>query len=600
MNKIILVLVFLGSLFCIWAQEPVSMRNVALGGVIDGDWENIYDPIELSFYPQQYFFTNLSDIKKQVSVYDDEVVFEQKSEFVSEYPFGFTFKTPFSEVAKHALLLRFKDNQKPAANSGIGETEAEEINYIDADHDYLYDSKGTYYSKDTNYKDVSSRLLLLLNNSFPMGDNIFGVRLSLDKHTDLFDEASMNFGDYDFSEFLDGYYEGDHTNYKTTTIEDLIQHRTTLEHGESGTFETSNKSSVAQALLSLMHPSDLFGGNSELRYDLNLSLNDADASKTNDRYDGHFYQVTGDSAYAEGFYKQKATRTYSKPRNEIFANTKIRHNQTTGIPRLQQNFWEINLGAGYFYGDYKNSINNSIESRKLYADSTSTGFDQLTTYTESEKSTDNGDYKGFHAKVAARSSVFFSDYVCFGYGFVCDFQTFDRKTDRTYDFHSLLLNQEGDAFDTSDDNRITTDQVDTGKFEETRTTLQTILPVGLEFSIPRSSLTDNDGFGLRNFSFRLGTVFTHTTTFSDVRATENAVIANTSVEENGAGDVDVTLPTSDWIYGVKTITKERTGTKKFTAGIGYNHSDNLSIDLASTMDSNGDNFFIGLMFTVKR
>ena len=44
------------------AQEPISFRSNALGGVINDDLDLIYDPIELQFVDSLRLYTNLSNL----------------------------------------------------------------------------------------------------------------------------------------------------------------------------------------------------------------------------------------------------------------------------------------------------------------------------------------------------------------------------------------------------------------------------------------------------------------------------------------------------------------------------------------------------------
>jgi hypothetical protein len=600
MYKYIITLILLLVLSIAWAQSPVSLRHYTLGTVMDGEWEHIYDPIELNFYSQDYFFTNLSDYIQYINIYNGEVQFVDESRFLSEYPFGATFQNPFDKAIRHALLIRFKDSKLPALGNGYGESENVYTEYYDLNGDYIYDLKQYTILKQTDYTDMADKFYLLLNTSVPLGNNVFGVRLSYDQNCQKWDEAVMGISPSGFSSYLDGFLAGDNGEYRYFNSINLETEIMNIEYSEKGEFETTTSNHSLDCLVSYMQPSSLMGGNSELRYDLNLSFDSDNKSKTNDTYVGEYYRVFDENTHGEGVFNQTYDRLWSMPRNEIFGGIKLRRNIDDAKPRYKQSFAEIGIGLGGFGGSYEDSYTEKLWSESVYVDTTSVDTQELEITDLMEKLDNSGSYMGLHGNLNARSGIFFSEYVCFGYGVTLDVQTYQRKSDNAYEYNYENYNQTGTAFDEIDDVMVTTRSAYTYKQELAQTTLLTTLPVGLEFSLPKTSLTDHDNFSLRNFTFRVGTVFTHNIEYRDYRNKLDEVELNNTITEYGDGLITETH--SDQYNFVNNHNKSNSsnGFKRFTAGLGYEHSDYLNIDIGGHVDSDGENYFIGAMFTVKR
>ncbi|GEM_PF-3911082 len=600
MKRIMIITGLLLILCLAWGQMPYSLRNYALGSVMDGEWEHIYDPIELNFYDQTYYFTNLSEYTQHINLYDENVQFVEESRFLSEYPFGFTFGNPFHRALKHSLLIRFKDNQLPNLSNGAGVQEMVSTMYSDTDSDLIYDLKDYSIERVTDYEDMAGKFYFLLNSSLPVGDDIFGVRISYDNSSQKWDEATYSFFPTDFAPLLDGFSQGDNTGYYYYNRRNLIDDILTQERREDGKFRTTMTNNNLQALFSYMMPSAMYDGNSELRYDLNISYDDANCSKTKDSYEGEFYQWLNENSTWSGLITDEYNRTYSMPRTEVLGSVKLRRNLDDMKPRYKQGFWEIGLGLGGFGGSYLDEYNRAFMGTKLTIDTTDVASQQFYALQASEIQKNEGSYLGFRSLLSARSSLFFSEYVCFGYGVNMDLQTFRRESDNDHEMTNIYLSRVGELFDTIEDMRNTVHLAYMFKQEMTQTTINTVFPVGLEFSLPKSSLTDNDSFTLRNFTFRLGTTFHHLQRYTDWRNVLDDVEVYTNITEYGDGNVSEYHPTGLNVIASKESAKESRGFKRFTAGLGYEHSDYLNIDFGGYVDSNMENYFIGAMFTVKR
>jgi hypothetical protein len=600
MYKYIIALVMLFAVCAIWAQSPESLRHYTLGTVMDGEWEDIYDPIGLSFYNQTYYYTSLSDYLQHMNVYGGEVQFVEESRFLSEYPFGCSFTNPFDKAIRHALLIRFKDSMVPNLSNGYGESESVTTEYYDLNGDYIYDLKQYSILKQTDYTDMADKLYMLLNTSVPMGEGVFGVKLSYDFDCQEWDEAVMQVDPTGFSTYLDGFSEGDIGEERYFSSTNLDTGITNVEYSEKGKFETTASTGTMDCLISYMQPTSLIAGNNELRYNLNLTFDSKNLNETNDRYSGEYYRVFNEDTHGEGVFDQTYDRLWRMPRAEVFGSVKLRRNLDEGKPRYKQSFVEIGLGLGGFGGAYEDSFTEQLNSNSLYVDTTSVDTQEIENTDIMETSDNSGNYFGFHGNLTARSGIFFSEYVCFGYGVNLDIQTFRRKSDNDYEYNYVNINQLGTAFDDIDDVKITTRNSYTYNQELAQTNLVTTLPVGLEFSLPKTSLTDHDSFSLRNFTFRVGTVFTHNIEYRDYRNKLDDVEVNNTVTEYGDGTVFETH-SDDYVFtNSHDQSTQANGFKRFTAGLGYEHSDFLNIDLGGHVDSDGENYFIGAMFTVKR
>jgi len=599
MRKLILIFGLLLLLAMAWAQIPVSMRYYALGTALDGEWEQIYDPIDLNFYLQKYYFTNLSDYGQKIYVYDGTVEFENNGKFLSEYPFGVTFKNPWKESLKHAFLISFRDDKVPGGS--YGETEQTASVYTDTDGDLLFDIKQEAFVRTNDYNDMQSRLLLMLNSSLPINDGVFGVRLSLDTGKMQWDEASMDFPPVFDDSFFEGFEQGDNGSYFSLTTYDLVNNIMTEQYIDEGDFNTTNRTQKMQALVSYMKPSNWFGDNGELRYDLNLTFDNVNSLKIADKYTSMYTNYISETAHSEGSGAIEVSRTSTLPRNEVFLKAGYRKNADNMTPRFKQGFWEVGFGMGLFGGTYKNYMEYKMMTEEITIDTADLESQIIDILDGVQKGGDEGSYLGWHSILTGRSAINFSEYVSFGYGATFDMQTFNRKSD--YDMltvNAFVYHQEGTAFNDANDTRSTQSLSYNGKTELAQTNLVTTLPVGLEFSMPKTSLTDNDSFSLRNFCFRIGTTFIHNYNYKDYRRKMISFEVLSNIIEYGDGTVTEDHDDPSYSMGERSKSYDSYGTKRYSAGIGYNHSDFLNIDVGGYIDANTDEFFIGAMFTVKK
>ena len=180
------------------AQEPISFRSNALGGIIDDDLDLIYDPIELQFVDSLRLYTNLSNLTS-----GNEKLFDNISD--DEFLIGISSKNPFMKSLWHSALVRFQNSE--TSNSvgidsdldgwtninGNGTLIDEYTAYLDTDNDGLYDQKNMFTQEKSDYTTDES-YSVILNNSFNFGKMILGVKLSTSKMTTTGSTAFMPMG----------------------------------------------------------------------------------------------------------------------------------------------------------------------------------------------------------------------------------------------------------------------------------------------------------------------------------------------------------------------------------------------------------------------
>ena len=99
-TNLITTILILGFTTIINAQEPLSFRSNALGGVIDDDLDLVYDPIELRFVDGVRIYTNLSNLTSS-----QEKLFNNISD--DEFLFGMSSENPFLNPISSSLSIFF-------------------------------------------------------------------------------------------------------------------------------------------------------------------------------------------------------------------------------------------------------------------------------------------------------------------------------------------------------------------------------------------------------------------------------------------------------------------------------------------------------------
>lgn len=606
------------------AQEPVSIRSLSLGGVIQDDWDLIYDPIELGFVNGTYIFTNLADLRAE-----DGNNFDENSIF-NEFPIGISFNNPFMNSLNHALLLRLQNEKESEyiSNGKYGMYEFESGSFSDSNNDGLYDyqttSTGTYLNHD-----ISRRTAFVFNNTYSLNDDSqMGLSIAYDNTFSEEDEAQTDMGLSNFGGFLDGvdgvgfdpwygeYGSGDFGFNTSTENYNMSDEYIENSYSENGSFSTILSDHFLHFNLAYM-----LKLNFEYRIDLLLQNKINGKVETDDSYSGDY--INYDDSSTENYEIGNISEIYKQNVEDNWKSIKIggsiKNVFMQADHRKNDGYWKIGTILGINYGKYENSVNNDFYSNVQNVYTNSLDND---TFTESDYLTTNdiGNISGYNMEISSHFHYPVADIINFGLGFYWNFNKLERETDYTYQSQNISESVYNNSFDDYLDQIETT----TMKSYSERTYIdyhyQYRIPVGIEIRMPDADLTDNDSFILRKFSFRIGTTYySNRTVIFDKHEVQDDN-PTTIIIVDGTGDVSVETEDNQFM-STSTRTEDIYGAKRFSVGLGYRHSENLSINLGGYAGSgrsddphpqiyygssgsrryndDEDGAFIGLSFTFK-
>ncbi len=602
MKKIIALIFILGLFILNFAQEPVSIRSNSLANIIDDNLDLIYDPIELGFIEGTYFFTNLADFNTYYR--DNNGDWEEQNEpFLTELPLGLSFQNPFKENFKHSFLLRLRESKESEhVYGGSGEHEEMSAYYYDVDGDGLYDMKQLQSKKYTNY-DISKRLGFVFNNSFIFGSTTLGFKFSYDKQNSEEDEAKSDMGIWNFGGYLDGVESGDYGFEETTTNYLLEDEYSDYDFSEEGDFLTKTEKSNIKYNFAVMRKFTISDKETEFRLDILHQRLVSGKVKTDDDYSGNYTEITeSDSLSNYDIETGNITDAYTMIKDESgnksqieFSIKKVFDKQ---IERKNDGFWKLGIVYGLTSGDYDFADDRQLttEQNMDYASTSNTDFIQEVS--NHQYINDIGDYNGSNFIFYGKFNIPYDEIINFGFGAFYDYRVVERDTDYIEDEINISEYTEGSSFNDENDYIIT----ETSKLTADRTFEKQIyqmrIPVGLEFRMPKKDLTDFDTFGLRNFSFRIGTTYFYTKTIiNDIKQVTDSCPL-TTITEYGDGEVEIIID-DNYYQSTSEHTEDIIGMKRFSGGIGYHHSENLQIDFGGFIDDNGKNSLIGISFSIK-
>jgi hypothetical protein len=333
----------------------------------------------------------------------------------------------------------------------------------------------------------------------------------------------------------------------------------------------------------------------EFRADLiNQILTDGKV-ETNDHYSGEY--TTYDDADMLGFETGIITETY----NELINGNGSVHKLGGSVKsvfdprdeRKNDGFWQAGAMLGTSLGDYESSSGNHFEGtiNRVYSDSTNSDWSE--TYTKQEIISDAGDYKGSSLDIFGRLQIPIGETINFGIGGYFNYHKTTRSTDynsETNEITEILYNYEHYDYKLTNHSKLIADRTYESIYSGYK------IPVGLEFRMPKDDLSQHDSFSLRNFSFRIGTTFFSTRTIINDKHQITESLPYTTTYESGDGNVTIDIDNNHFT-STSIRTENIKGKKRFSAGIGYRHSENLQIDLGGYGDE--EDFFVGISFTVK-
>ena len=601
MKKIILTIILCSLLTLIFADAPQSMRAVATDGVFQGTFEDMYDPIDLGDISKFIFFTNLSDFNVQYDTELNEVPINSENRFLEELPLGVAFTNPFKENVKHAFFIRLRYEQTPSYNgSGMGESEEYETEYSDITGDEIYDLKTITHREKKDYRNNDKSFDFVWNNNIELSEGSLGLKLSSSTSEKEYDDAFNYYGSYDFYNYLNGFYWGDSSqNFDIENFE-LDSEDYFQRVSEEGDFLTTMKQNEKKFQASYEQMNDLLVKNSLLRFDLGMNLVRNASRDTDDKYNAEYEEISeADSTNSTGRYYQTYKNKVELNSNDLYAAVTIKRDLETAYAG-RMFAWEAGINGGLLFGDRESYSRMETE---IMEDVNYLNDPENSTVSLQDDSTiikDSGDISGGHFGVHFLSNMPLNDYAAFGFGSYFNFAEMVSETDYSYAIENYETLRQGESIDESNEYFRTETEITNADKQTIDHTSTLKVPIALEFSVPESHTSDNDGFGLRNFVFRVGSTFTLTrncveSTYSSVDKTPRMIIT-----EYGDGEITETHDDELTLTSTKEIRTTVTSKKRFSAGIGYKHSENVNIDLGGYYNYETENYYVGLSFTIKK
>ncbi|HPR17851.1 MAG TPA: hypothetical protein PLD62_06365 [Candidatus Cloacimonadota bacterium] len=601
MKKVIILVSVLIILLPLFADEPVSMKNVSTGGVFSGTWENIYDPIDLGNYDKMYFFTNMADFSWKFNDLYSDYENTSKITFFEEFPFGIAFTNPFYQSLKHSFYVKVSQNTVPGTTNHYqtGEYEMYETEYEDLNNNGIYDTKTITYRKEKSHQQDDQKFDFIWNNSFKLGDAQVGLKLSSFSTKEEWDEASEHIGNYEFGNYLDGFHRYDHNEdyyYETYYIgeDDYF-----LRCAEKGVFLTSLKENQKNMQVSYQKAMDELYADSFLRLDLGIASHNYNY-KIDDDYTGEYNEIiTADTLVNSGNIAECIFRQSKTKQNDFYVSAKLKKQMDASFEG-ENGFWEAVVNAGLISGDRNYAREDHLISEEKEDSLNSVEYTIIESDDYNQEYSEDGDISGFHLGSHVLFNLPLNDNAAFGFGGYYNY----NYTCGDYDYTSSLLEIEsyriGSAIDTASEYTQTTTEYISADEQQIikRSVFQ--VPIALEFKIPIEHYSTNDAFGLRNFIFRLGTTYqldkTQYESTYDIKDNDPYMI----ITEYGNGTVAEEHDNYNSLISEKTKYTLVTSTKRFSAGIGYQHSQNLGIDLGGSYNYDTKDYFVGLSFTISR
>lgn len=600
MKKIMILAITIFALISLFADEPQSMRYVASDGVFEGVWDRVYDPIYLKDFEKTYFFTNFADFSIKYSDVFGELNENDETRFFEEFPFGLVFTNPFMKNLKHAFFLSFRMNEIPGYLSGWhkGELEIYETEYIDTTGDDVYDIKVMNYRNEIEEEENENMYNFVWNNNIQLDRLSLGIKFSSHQSQIKIDNSHSylgmnNFGNYGL---LYGFDYGDYQVDYFTEVYNIDEDDFYFRYFEKGDFNTVISDEYNGLLLSC----DLGGNDTMLRFDLGADLHKNISRDTEDIYTGGYEEIIlADTLVRTGDICETYERKVQANQTKLFTSALYRKNLES-VFAGEFGFWETGVKLGYLTGDRENNIRNHFYSEEITDSLDSVEYTLIQKTDDLMEITETGDLSGLDLAMHFRMNLPLNDFALFGLG--C-YYTYSN-TSGNYDYTNELLNVEsyriGSEFDSADEYIQTETEYLSADKQSIIDASLFRFPIALEFKIPDGHTSLNDGFGLRNFVFRLGTTFfLHSTktenTYDVIEKNPNFVIT-----EYGDGIITENHDSENSLGSEKETFKQVESKKRFSAGISYKHSDNVSIDLGGYYDYNTENYFAGISFTISR
>ena len=586
MNKTILLatIFILGLSTVANAQEPISFRSNALGGIVNDDLDLVYDPIELQFVEGIRLYTNLSNLTGS-----EEQLFENISN--DEFLIGISSKNPLLGFLWHSALVRFQNSE--TSNSveidsdldgytdiyGNGTLIDEYTAYMDSDYDGLFDLKQMFSQEKSNFT-IDDSYSFILNNSFKLWILAMGVKLSMYNATSTGNTAPTSLGTG--NNVLSGVGSDDPTFSRSVTTHLFEDGYDNLIWSEAGNFNSENKFSFTNLDVSAMVNLWDF----EMRADVALYSNQT-LSNDDDGYSGQYKYFEPEITDYDNDYSE--TDSYISKTDEdgggVVLGASARYTFDEQDERKNDGFWKVGVSADFGSYDYIGSTSSQFLSTEAYFDGFNTNEDDFgKTNSEHISTTDNGTKKTSAFAINGRLNIPLDENVHFGIGAFLNKSTTNRETNYTeslndvldYDYTDIDYNE--NDYLTTETSQLSADR----NFEILRTIFA--CPAGLEYRTGKEN----------KWSLRFGSIFTMTNqTINDAKQITGS---EPHITETEYGDGDIDIDFDDNIYeSTSEHTRTTSSSMVFTYGLGYNPMENLQIDVLGFLGTN-DNSIIDASF----
>jgi hypothetical protein len=572
-KSIIVVLILLFLCLFAQAQEPISFRSQALGGIVYDDLDLIYDPIQLRFVDGIRLYTNLSNLTS----YNEEL-FNNISD--NEFLFGMSIGNPFLKNLWSSALVRYQnshfsnpisiDSDLNGFDDIFSEGNFKDIYnaYLDTDFNGLYDLRQEISQEKTDFS-LYKKNIYVLNNSYLLNNWTIGLKVATgntegEGTTTSYDLGSgygwlsgSNFGDPTFS-----------TNFNNYLIEDDFK---TLEWNENGDYLSRDKDNFTSFDAAFMIPLRLVVVDSvEVRGDIGYMLDDY-TYNINDTYSGAQDYFNQNLTNYEEHYSEQESFNYQIERtgNELNFNIQMRKRFIKSNTRINEGFWAVGIGMNTGSYDYNMNQSNNFNSTENYFDGTDTlNLDYTELINSSSSETDKGDQSNNTFSSSFRINIPLGEKVHLGTGLMWDYTSIERNTKFANKFSTVTDYEQLDTLLSNDYITEVTRQMQADRTYE-QTIYRVRFPVGIEYRFTEEN----------KWCIRFGSIFEYVKLITNDRfEITNSEPQRTITEYADGRDPSVTF--TDNIYtSTSSHIKDAQSITTFVYGLGYQPTENLQFDL---------------------
>jgi len=604
MKKLLLIMMICLTLSFLFADEPQSMRDVASNGVFSDDWEDVFDPIKLESIDKFYFFTNFADFNLEYNDMYGDITTNSETKFFEELPAGIAFTNPFLKNLKHSFFVRFRNNETPEylGNGNTGEFEEYVTTYEDVTGDDIYDIKTITHNKELDFAENDKLFDFIWNNNIQLGNLNCGLKFSSFSSKAELDNSQSSLGVYDFGNFglINGFYWGDNQNEMYKEFYELEEENYYFKYSEKGDFSTKIEDDQKKFQISMEKDNNLLVNDSFLRFDFCIDMHQNLSRDTNDEYNATYEVIViADTLVNSGNITETYNRKIERKENDFHFSTTLKKYLESSFDK-KKGFWETGINFGYIVGEKEDYWQNHLISEEKVDSLNSVEYTYIEAIDNLSNTEESGDISGVHFGSHFLMNLPLNDYSIFGFGGNCNYS----NTCGNYDYTSEILNKESYQIGSSIDTDVEYTQTETELLTADKQTIISTsnfrIPIALELKIPEYHTSQNDGFGLRNFVFRLGTTFLYNV--SKTENTYDVIEKNPTLvmTEYGDGTITENHDAENELNSNKEIINRAESSKIFSTGIGYNHSDNISIDLGGYYNYDTENYLVGISFTIRR